>query len=175
MSRGADTVPSVTVTRSAWRPLVIVIVVLALIAIALYWVGFRQTSPGPGWVKVGSVADVQQQRVTKVDNSAYVVSYGGLPLYAFAASYIDGLHEKVYYCPASGWFFNEPHATAYDIVGRYKLGPEPSSTLPRVAVTVVDEDVWVDPAQPVGGLVAGADAIQQPADGPFCQDPQQAL
>jgi hypothetical protein len=154
----------------------VVLVAVALIGVAIYWVGFRETSPGPGWIKVGSVADVQQQRVTKVDNSAYVVSYAGLPPFAFVASYVDDIHEKVYYCPGSGWFFNEPHATQYDIVGRYKLGPAPSSMLPRVAVTVVDGDVWVDPAQPVAGLVPGADGVpQQHPAGPFCQDPQNAL
>jgi hypothetical protein len=153
-----------------------ILLVVALIGAAIYWVGFRQTSPGPGWIKVGSVEDVQQQRVVKVDNSAYVVSYGDLPLYAFVASYGADIHEKVYYCPASGWFFNEPHSTEYDIVGRYKLGPDPSSTLPRVAVTVLGGDVWVDPAQPVAGLVPGADAIpQQHPAGAFCQDPRDAL
>ena len=124
----------------------------------------------------GNLKTTQQQRVVKVDNSAYVVSYGDLPLYAFVASYVDDIHEKVYYCPASGWFFNEPHSTKYDIVGRYKLGPDPSSTLPRVAVTVLGGDVWVDPAQPVAGLVPGADATpQQYPAGPFCQDPRDAL
>jgi hypothetical protein len=153
-----------------------VVVAVALIGVVVYRVAFRQASPGPGWIEVGSVADVQQQRVTKVDNSAYVVSYGDLEPYAFAASYTDGIHEKLYYCPDSGWFFNEPHASQYDIVGRYKLGPEPSSTLPRVAVTVLDGEVWVDPAQPVAGLVPGADVVQQqrPA-GAFCQDPRDAL
>lgn len=150
-------------------------VAVALIGVTLYQVAFRHASPGPGWIKVGSVADVEQQRVVKVDNSAYVVSYGDLAPFAFAASYDDGIREKLYYCPASGYFFNEPHATQYDIVGKYRLGPDPSSTLPRVAVAVVDGDVWVDPAQPVAGLVPGAEAIRQPPHGPFCQDTEGAL
>lgn len=153
----------------------VLVVVVALIGVTIYWVAFRQTSPGPGWIRVGSVADVQRQQVIKVDNSAYVVSYGDLPPFAFAASYVEGIHEQVYYCPSSGWFFNEPHATQYDIVGRYKLGPAPSSTLPRVAVTVVDGDVWVDPAEAVPGLVPGAEGVRQPAEGPFCQNARQAL
>ncbi len=160
------------------RPLGVVVVVLVLVGVTVYLVAFRQTSPGPGWIKVGSVADVQRQGVTKVDNSAYVVSYGNFPPYAFAASYddaVEGMHEKVYYCPSDGWFFNEPHATRYDIVGKYKLGPDPSSTLPRVAVTVVDGNVWVDPAQAVPGLVPGAEAVRQPAKGPYCQDPQEGI
>lgn len=151
------------------------LLVVAVIGATVHWVAIRRTSPGPGWIKVGSVAEVQQQRVTPVDNSAYVVSYGGLPLYAFAASYVDGIHEQVYYCPSDGWFFNEPHSTSYDIVGRYKLGPEPASMLPRVAVAVLDGTVWVDPDQTVLGLVPGGDAIKQPPAGPYCQDPQQAL
>ena len=110
-----------------------------------------------------------------MDNSAYVVSYGDLPPFAFAASYVDVIHEKVYFCPTSGWFYQRPHATQYDIVGKYKLGPEPSSTLPRVAVTVVDGNVWVDPAQAVPGLVLGADEVRQPPKGPYCQDPQEGV
>jgi hypothetical protein len=152
----------------------VVVVFVALVGVTIYWVEFRQTSPGAGWIRVGSVADVQRQEVTKVGDSAYVVSYGDLPPFAFAASYVDVIHETVYYCPSSGWFFNEPHATQYDIVGKYKLGPAPSSTLPRVAVTVVDGNVWVDPARPVLGLVPGAEAIHQPAGGPICQSAQQA-
>jgi hypothetical protein len=152
----------------------VVVVFVALVGVTIYWVEFRQTSPGAGWIRVGSVADVQRQEVTKVGDSAYVVSYDDLPPFAFAASYVDVIHETVYYCPSSGWFFNEPHATQYDIVGKYKLGPAPSSTLPRVAVTVVDGNVWVDPARPVLGLVPGAEAIHQPAGGPICQSAQQA-
>lgn len=152
-----------------------VVVVVALIGVTIYWVAFRQTSPGPGWIRVGAVADVQRHQVTRVDDSAYVVFYGDLPPFAFAASYVDGIHETVYYCPTSGWFFNEPHATQYDIVGKYKLGPAPSSTLPRVAVTVVDGDVWVDPAEAVPGLVPGAETVRQPAQGRICQSAQEAL
>ena len=95
-----------------------------------------------------------------MDNSAYVVSYGNFPPYAFAASYddaVEGMHEKVYYAR------------------KYKLGPDPSSTLPRVAVTVVDGNVWVDPAQAVPGLVSGAEAVRQPAKGPYCQDAQEGI
>ena len=157
-----------------------VAVAVALIGVTIYWVAIRQTSPGAGWIRAGSVADVQRQGVTKVGDSAYVVSYGDLPVFAFAASYDEGVegeetHETVYYCSSSGWFFNEPHATQYDIMGKYKLGPAPTSTLPRVAVTVLDGNVWVDPAQPVPGLVPGAAAIHQPAEGPICQSAQQAL
>ena len=151
------------------------IVGVVVVAAVIIYGQVREHSPGPGWIKAGSVADIQRQGVTKVDDSAYVVSYAGLPVYAFAASYDEGvpgaemMHEVVSYCASSGWFYNEPHATMYNIVGSYKLGPDPSSTLPRVAVTVLDDQVWVDPSQRVPGLVAGAAAIKQPPKGPFCQ------
>jgi hypothetical protein len=103
------------------------VVVAALAGLIIYAVVFREASPGPGWIKVGSVADIERQGVTKVDDSAYVVSYRDLPVFAFAASYVDGIHKVVSYCPSSGWFYNEPHATQYNIVGRYMLGPAPSS------------------------------------------------
>lgn len=147
------------------------VVVVALAGlIIIYVVVTREASPGPGWLKVGSVADIERRGVTKVDDSAFVVSYGDLPVFAFAASYVeDGIHEVVSYCPSSGWFFNEPHATQYNIVGTYMLGPAPFSTLPRVAVTVLDGEVWVDPAQPVSGPIPGATGIQQRPEGPFCR------
>jgi nitrite reductase/ring-hydroxylating ferredoxin subunit len=147
----------------------LVVMVATLAGLIIYKVASREESPGPGWLKVGSVADIERRGVTKVDDSAYVVSYGDLPVFAFAASYVDGIHEVVSYCPSSGWFYNEPHATQYNIVGRYMLGPAPSSTLPRVAVTVLDGEVWVDPAHPVSGLIPGALGIHQRPEGPFCQ------
>jgi hypothetical protein len=93
-------------------------------------------------------------------------------VFAFAASYdegVEGIHEVVSYCASSGWFYNEPHATQYNIVGRYMLGPAPSSTLPRVAVTVLDGEVWVNPEQPTSEPIPGAEEIHQRPQGPFCQ------
>jgi hypothetical protein len=145
------------------------VAVAALAGVIIYKVVSREASPGPGWLKAGSVADIERQGVTKVDESAYVVSYGALPVFAFAVSYVDVIPEVVSYCPSSGWFYNEPHATQYNIVGRYMSGPAPSSTLPRVAVTVLDGEVWVDPQQPVAGLIPGATEVHQRPQGPFCQ------
>jgi hypothetical protein len=91
------------------RRLGVLLILAAVIAVAFYWFAFREASPGPGWIRVGSVADVQRQRVTKVDDSAYVVSYGGLPLYAFAWSYDEGIHEAVYYCPSQRMVLSTNH------------------------------------------------------------------
>jgi hypothetical protein len=146
----------------------VVLVIATLAGVIVYKVVSHQPSPGPGWHKVGSVAAVEHQGVTKVDESAYVVSYGHLPLFAFAASYVDGIHEVLSYCPSSGWFYNEPHQTEYNIVGRYMLGPAPSSPLPRIAVTVLDGEVWVNPGKPVSGLIPGAMGVHQAPKGPFC-------
>ena len=159
-------------TRAIGVTLGVVVAMVVLAGLIAYNIVSREASPGPGWLKAGSVVDIERQGVTKVDDSAYVVSYGGLPVFAFAASYdegVEGIHEVVSYCPSSGWFYNEPHATQYNIVGSYMLGPAPSSTLPRVAVSVLDGEVWVDPGQPVSGVIPGATEIQQPAKGPFCQ------
>jgi len=150
------------------RRLGVALVTATLAGVIVYKVVSHQPSPGPGWLKVGSVAAVEHQGVTKVDESAYLVSYGHLPLFAFAASYVDGIHEVVSYCPSSGWFYNEPHQTEYNIVGRYMLGPSPSSTLPQVAVTVLDGEVWVNPGKPVSGLIPGAMEVHQSPKGPFC-------
>jgi hypothetical protein len=147
-----------------------VVVAMVLIAGLIAYNVVSGASPGPGWLKAGSVADIEHQGVTKVDESAYIVSYGGLPVFAFAASYdegVEGIHEVVSYCPSGGGFYNEPHGTQYNVVGSYIAGPAPSSTLPRVAVTILDDEVWVDPEQRVAGLIPGATEIQQPTA--FCQ------
>ena len=151
------------------RRLGVVLVIATLAGVIVYKVVSHQPSPGPGWLKVGSIAAVEHQGVTKVDESAYLVSYGHLPLFAFAASYVDGIHEVVSYCPSNGGFYNEPHATQYDIVGRYLDGPDPSSTLPRVAATVVDGDVWVDPEQPVSEPIPGGTEVDVPTSRAYCQ------
>jgi len=148
-----------------------VVVVMVVIVGLIAYNSVSEASPGPGWIKVGSVADVEGEGVTKVDESAYVVSYGGLPLFAFAASYdegVEGIHEVVSYCPSGGGFYNEPHGTQYSVVGSYIAGPAPSSTLPRVAVSVFDGEVWVDPELRVGEPIPGADGIQQRPT-TFCQ------
>ena len=149
----------------------VVVGMVALAGLIAYNIVSQDASPGPGWLKAGSVADIERQGVTKVDDSAYVVSYGGLPVFAFAASYdegVEGIHEVVSYCPSGDGFYNEPHATQYNMVGTYIAGPAPSSTLPRVAVTVLDDEVWVDPEQPVSGVIPGATGTdQQPRT--FCQ------
>ena len=61
----------------------VVVAMVVLAGLIAYNVPSRDASPGPGWLKAGSVADIESQGVTKVDDSAYVVSYGGLPVFAF--------------------------------------------------------------------------------------------
>ena len=73
--------------RMARRPraigiLGVVVVMTALAGLIIYRVVSREASPGPGWLKAGSVGDIKRQGVTKVDYSAYVVSYGDLPVFA---------------------------------------------------------------------------------------------
>jgi hypothetical protein len=143
--------------------------VVIVVAAITYRVVARDPTPGPEWVRAGTVDEIARQGVTEIGDRAYVVSYDGLDPFAFAASYIDGIHETLSYCASSGWFYNEPHGTQYDVVGNYRLGPAPGSTLPRVAVAVVGDDVWVDPAQRVPGPVPGATEVEQRPAGPFCQ------
>jgi len=157
--------------RLGWDGLVLVALLVTSLAGAIVYkaVSHPSPGPGPGWIKGGPLADIERQGVTELDNSAYVVSYHDFPIFAFAASYSDGTHEVVSYCPSSGWFYNEPHGTEHNIVGRYMLGPAPSSTLPRVAVMVLDGEVWVDPGEQVAGLIAGATEVHQPPRGPSCE------
>ena len=154
-------------TRAIGITLCAVVMMVALAGLIAYNIVSRDASPGPGWLKAGSVEDIERQGVTKVADSAYVVSYGGLPVFAFAASYVDGIHEVVSYCPSGEGFYNEPHATQYNMVGTYIAGPAPSSTLPQVAVSVVDDEVWVDPEQRVSRTVGAMGIQQRPST--FCQ------
>ena len=157
-------------TRAIGITLGVVVAMVVLAGLIAYNVVSRDASPGPGWLKAGSVDDIERQGVTKVDDRAYVVSYGGLPVFAFAASYdegVQGIHEVVSYCPSGDGFYNEPHSTQYNMVGTYIAGPAPSSTLPQVAVSVLDGEVWVDPEQRVSRTEGAMEIQQRPST--FCQ------
>jgi hypothetical protein len=122
-------------------------------------------SPGPGWVRVGTLDQVRTKQVLYVaELHAYVVADPPQsPIALLARS--PQMGEPVEYCPSSGWFEDPAHGSKFDRLGRYELGPAPRG-LDRMASIVADGIVWVDPTEITLGPPRGEKAAA-PA-GPFC-------
>ncbi len=122
-------------------------------------------SPGPGWVRVGTLDQVRTMKVVYVAGlHAYVVANPPQsPIALLARS--PQMGEPVKYCPSSGWFEDPAHGSKFDRLGRYELGPAPRG-LDRMASLVLEGIVWVDPAEITLGPPRGEQAAA-PA-GPFC-------
>lgn len=160
-------------TRSSWwrRPsllvsLVTVVGVLVSLAIARFVFSASDTSPGAGWVRVGSVQDVRAKGVVLLpDVPAYVVANPPRTPIAFLARSTH-LGEPIAYCQSSMWFEDPAHGTKFDRLGNYAAGPAPRG-LDRLATIVLDSVVWVNPNEITVGAPRGAHHVNPPA-GPFC-------
>jgi hypothetical protein len=124
-----------------------------------------EDSPGPGWVRVGSVQEVRSQRVVSLPEvPAYVVvDPPRTPITLLARS--THLGEPIIYCQSSGWFEDPAHGTMFDRLGNYELGPAPRG-LDRLATLVQGGVVWVNPSEVTLGPPRGPRDPQP--DGPFC-------
>ena len=124
-----------------------------------------ENSPGPGWVRVGSIQDVRSQGVVSLPNvPAYVVvDPPGSPIALLARS--THLGERVIYCRSSGWFEDLAHGTLFDRLGHYGSGPAPRG-LDRLATVVQDGVVWVNPNEVTPGPPRGSHDIKP--TGEFC-------
>jgi len=122
-------------------------------------------SPGPGWVRVGTVDQVRTKQIVYVaELHAYVVADPPQsPIALLARS--PQMGEPVEYCPSSDWFEDPAHGSKFDRLGRYELGPAPRG-LDRMATVVLEGVVWVDPTEITLGPPRG-EAAAAPA-GPFC-------
>lgn len=123
------------------------------------------SSPGPSWVRAGSVSEVQRRQVVYVpDARAYVVASSSTnPLALHARS--PHLGEWIRYCASSGWFEDRAHGAMFDGLGRYVLGPAPRG-LDRFEVRVIAGNVWVDTASLMLGPPRGPRDLHP--SGPFC-------
>jgi hypothetical protein len=134
----------------------------ALVAV-LSW---SHDSPGAGWVRVGSVEDVRARGVTSLPElTAYVVANPPRTPIAFLARSTH-LGERIVYCESSMWFEDPAHGTKFDRLGHYAAGPAPRG-LDRLATTVLDGVVWVNPNEITVGPPRGAHPVEPPT-GPFC-------
>ncbi len=122
-------------------------------------------SPGPGWVRVGTLEQIRTKQVVYVaELHAYVVADPPQsPIALLARS--PQMGEPVEYCPSSDWFEDPAHGSKFDRFGRYELGPAPRG-LDRMASIVLDGVVWVDPT----GITLGSPREEKAAApaGPFC-------
>ena len=152
---------------SRGRTLVIscVVAVSLLFGLAVYRFLDAEWSPGPGWVRVGSIQDVRSQEVISLPEvPAYVVVDPPRSSIALLARSTH-LGEKVIYCRSSGWFEDPAHDTKFDRLGNYELGPAPRG-LDRLATLVQDGVVWVNPDEVTLGAPRGSHDIKP--TGPFC-------
>ena len=124
-----------------------------------------ENSPGPGWVRVGSIQDVRSQGVVSLPEvpAFVVVDPPRSPIALLALS--THLGERVIYCRSSGWFEDLAHGTMFDRLGHYGFGPAPRG-LDRLATVVQGGVVWVNPNEVTLGPPRGSHDIK-PA-GPFC-------
>jgi Rieske Fe-S protein len=142
-----------------------VVAVSLLLGLAVVRSLVSERSPGPGWVRVGSIQDVRSQGVVPLPEvPAYVViDPPRAPIALLARS--THLGERVTYCRSSGWFEDPAHGTKFDRLGNYELGPAPRG-LDRLATLVQDGVVWVNPNEVTLGPPRGSHDIQP--TGPFC-------
>ncbi len=124
-------------------------------------------SPGPGWVRAGTVDQVSSAQVVYVPTAEiFVVATSDGPIALSAVS--PHLGERILFCPSSGWFEEPLHGEKFDRFGHYGVGPAPRG-MDHVAIEVRGSNVWVDPAMVSDGSPRGEPKARPPA-GPFCQN-----
>jgi len=150
------------------RSLLVILVAASalLVGLAIVRSLISESSPGAGWVRVGSIQDVRSQGVVLVPEvRAYVVADPPrTPMALLARS--PHLGERVVYCQSSMWFEDPVHGDKFDRLGNYMVGPAPRG-LDRLATLVQDGVVWVNPNVVTLGPPRGSRDLQPPA-GPFC-------
>lgn len=151
------------------RSLLVILVggVSLLLGLAVVRSLVAESSPGAGWVRVGSIEDVRSRGVVLLPEvPAYVVADPPrVPIALLARS--PHLGERVNYCRSSTWFEDPLHGDKFDRLGNYMLGPAPRG-LDRLATLVQDGVVWVDPNEITLGPPRGSRGAYEPPAGPFC-------
>jgi hypothetical protein len=128
----------------------------------------RSESPGPGWVRAGTLQSIEGSSVKYLARAHVFVVADGVHPIALSANAMHMPGEVVSYCPSSRWF-QGPHGEKFDTLGDYAMGPA-SSGMDRVPLRVIDSAVFVLPTQPIPGPPRNQPQPQPPA-GPFCLDP----
>jgi Rieske Fe-S protein len=144
-----------------------VVAVSLLLGLAVFRFLVAEWSPGPGWVRVGTIQDVRSQGVVSLPEvPAYVVvDPPRTPIALLALS--THLGERIIYCRSSGWFEDPAHGTKFDRLGNYGFGPAPRG-LDRLATLIQDGVVWVNPNEITPGPPRGTYDITP--TGPFCSN-----
>ena len=111
------------------RPLFALAVLGAVIVLIVAFVLNRMAvgdggSPGPGWVRAGTVDQVSSAQVVYVPTAEiFVVATLDGPIALSAVS--PHLGERILFCPSSGWFEEPLHGEKFDRFGHYGVGPAP--------------------------------------------------
>ena len=133
-----------------------VVAVSLFLGLAIFRFLDAEWSPGPGWVRIGSIEDVRSRGVVSLpDVPAYVVADPPRnPIALLARS--THLGERVIYCRSSGLF---------EGLGNYEFGPAPRG-LDRLGTLVEDGVLWVNPNDVTPGPPRGSGHLKP--TGPFC-------
>jgi len=151
--------------RRSLLAFLLLVAVAVLVGLAAIRFSTFDSSPGAGWVRVGSVEDVRAQRIVFLrELRGFVIAEPPrTPITLLARS--PHLGERIVYCRSSGWFEDPAHGAKFDRLGNYVLGPAPRG-LDRLATIVRDGVVWVNPSEVTLGPPRGGHDMK-PA-GPFC-------
>jgi phenylpropionate dioxygenase-like ring-hydroxylating dioxygenase large terminal subunit len=159
------TTPSPPGRRSFLLSVVALLALLVGVALA-HFLTASETSPGKGWIRVGSIQDVRTEGVVSLPEvPAYVVADPPRTPIAFRAR-SPHLGEPITYCQSSGWFEDRAHGAMFDRRGNYVLGPADRG-LDRLGTLVQNGVVWVNPNEVSPGAPRGSGMFPRPA-GPFC-------
>ncbi len=149
----------------AWALAALAVVGTLAVGIAVF--AQRPRSPGPGWVRAGSVAEIRGAPdgvVYLAQQRLFVVSASPWPL--ALSSVNPHLGEQVLFCRSSRWFVSFGDGSMFDRSGNYALGPAPRG-LDGVGLKVVNGIVWVNPSRITSGSPRG-EPKAEPVVGPFC-------
>ncbi|MEX0834075.1 MAG: hypothetical protein WD276_09445 [Actinomycetota bacterium] len=125
-------------------------------------------SPGPEWVHAGSLERINEKGVSFLPRDhVFVVAHDSQPIaLSEFPPHLPG--DTVIFCRRSGWFEEPQHGSKFNRYGDYQLGPA-SGGLDRVAVRVLDGEVWVYPDAITQGRPRGYRTEEgTDPEGPFC-------
>ncbi len=164
---GADAAPGGGVGRGGpmtRRRATVILVVLAALVGTAEATGYLRDR---GWVRIGTVEQLDRSRIVYVSNlRLFVVGRGAHPL-ALSAVGPSGA-ERLLFCRSSGYFQSPTGGDAFDRFGRYASGPSPRG-MSVVAVRVTGNFVDVKPSDVSPGLPRFRPA-PQPAAGAPCAE-----
>jgi len=138
---------------------------IAIVAIAASIYAVFGPVERSAWTVVGTVSDVRHREISYDKRLRIFVVARGSDLVSFAD--VDPLsHERILFCPSSGWFESTSGASQFDRHGYFREGPD-GRGLDRVAVREEHGFVTVNTSLKEPGAPASVTDGSQPA-GQYC-------